>query len=190
MMLAAEYASDMMSEVQLEALGRMLVAFDWSRGGIVVEIGTYHGLTAAYMAHVLRASGHPEVPVVSVDPFERSGPRDAYNAQGDYTAYCATIATQGVGEQCFVVAAPSQQAASIIPATIGVLVIDGNHTYDDCKAELDLYVPKVMHGGFVFIDDDLEEYYPGTVDAISDYFAVLPEMDLLRHGTFATVRVP
>lgn len=188
--LAAEHASGMMSAAQLEALGRMLLDVYWRSGMIAVEIGTYHGGTSAFMAKVLRLAGHPEIPVVAIDPFERSGPADQYNARGAYDAYIRTITEQGVTDQCFAIATWSQQAVSVIPDTIGVLVVDGNHVFEECEAELRLYVPKVVKGGWVFVDDDCPEYYPGVVRAITEFAEVHPEIDVQRCPSHAWFQIP
>ena len=48
---------------------------------------------------------------------------------------------------------------------IGVLVIDGAHHYEAVRADLELYVPKVVPGGYVFLDD-YGPAYPDVIRAI------------------------
>jgi cephalosporin hydroxylase len=165
--LASRYASSMMSAQELTYLAAALALAPWDRQGIVVEIGTYIGQTAAFMAKVLRHLGH-RVPVLSIDPFERFQP-DSLNPQGSYSSYINTILSHDVADVCLVLVAFSEQAAPVVPDRIGVLVVDGSHHYPDVRKDLELYAPKVLPGGIVFVDD-YGGAYPDVRRAVDEYF--------------------
>lgn len=178
--LALEFATGMASAERLRRLGQCVLAFPWERGGAIVEIGTYHGMTAVFLARASQAASR-QPPVISIDPFERSGPVDQYNARGSYEEYCATIQRFGMQEQCIPVATFAKTAAPII-GPIGVLFVDGLHTFEACWADLECYVPKVMPEGWIFVDDYRADYYPGVVDACNQFFAYFPRMRVERHA--------
>src|SRR5437764_15293596 len=73
-------ASEMMDAAELLHLAAALALCEWRPGAIVVEIGTFQGQTAVFLAKVLEALG-VRAPVLSIDPFERARP-DGLNPQG------------------------------------------------------------------------------------------------------------
>lgn len=182
--LAFRHASDMMGEKQLLDIGMLLAMVPWQQGDLVVEIGTYHGRTAAFMAEILRRIGKRHVRVVGIDPFEVGGDGDPANPRGSYSAWRENTALYA--DQCVAIVGFSSQVADVIPAKIGFLLVDGRHAFEDCLADLTLYVPKVKPGGFVFVDDDVERDYPGVVRAIDTYFT---GGDVQRSGMHAVARI-
>jgi cephalosporin hydroxylase len=179
--LALQYASPMMDAGELTYLAAALALAPWDRQGIVVEIGTYIGQTAAFMAKVLRHLGH-RVPVLSIDPFERFQP-DPLNPQGVYSAYLNTILSHEVADVCLPLVAFSQQAAPVVPDRIGLLVVDGSHHYPDVWKDLEYYAPKVLPGGFVFVDDYVEAY-PDVCRAVDEYFTPDRPFTILHRAWF------
>jgi len=159
-------ASDMMDADELLHLAAALAAFDWTRDAIVVEIGAYTGRTTVFMARTLSSLG-ARVPVLSVDAFERTQP-DALNPRGSYAAYMASVQAAGVEDVCLPLAAFSSHALPVVPANIGVLVVDGGHEYSVVRDDLAGYAPKVLPGGFLFADD-YSTAYPGVVRAIDGF---------------------
>lgn len=189
--LAAKHASEMMASNQLTDLGMLLGYVPWQVGDLVVEIGTYHGELAVFLATVLRLVGCKHVPVVSIDPFELAEGGSAANPQGSFGVYRQTLARAKVADQCFAVATFSMQAVDLVPDDkAGLLIVDGHHSYEDCLAELTRYLPKLKPGGFVFVDDVVLRDYPGVVRAVEDYFADKPEWELRRTVTHAVARRP
>jgi hypothetical protein len=185
--LAEAAASDMLDRVELEAIGWLLGSFDWkaSPSAIVVEIGAYVGRTTVFMAQLLGLFGvAPKI--VSIDPFERCTP-DNYNPQGSYSRYMAHLRENGVDRQCMALAAYSEDAAVAVPSSIGVLVIDGWHYYDTVRSDLALYLPKVVAGGFVFVDD-YGPAYPDVVRAVDEFLAVDTEFEVLAKEYYVVLR--
>lgn len=186
--LASRYISLCQSADDLVEIGVLLQSRVWSPGEIVVEIGTYHGHTAAFMATVLRAMGAPFVPVVSIDPFERCQTAETSSeVHGEYIQYA--LRTMELSDQCCCIAAASVQAAQLIPPKIGFLLVDGSHKFQDCLADLTLYVPKVVPGGIVVVDDDAIHQYPGVVKAVDVYFAGWAAGKLDRTGRKAVLKM-
>jgi hypothetical protein len=166
--LALEFGSPMMDSNELLHLAAALATYPWEAGGIVVEIGAYEGRTTIYMARILRLLGR-RVPILSIDPFERAQP-DPLNPQGRYAAYLENITRQGLQDQCLPLVAFSQDAAPVVPDTVGVLVIDGAHHYPAVSRDFALFGPKVLPQGVIFVDD-YAPVYAGVMRAADEYFA-------------------
>jgi hypothetical protein len=179
--LAENAQSEMMDTKRLLHLAATLAACAWGGGAIVVEIGAFAGRTTVFMAEVLRLLGW-RVPILSIDPFERAE-ADSLNPQGIYSAYLETVQGNGVADVCLPLVAFSQDAAPVVPAQVGVLVIDGDHHYPGVSKDLELYAPKVLRGGFIFVDDHAAGY-PDVIRAVDEYFRVGTAFTLLHKSNF------
>lgn len=182
---ADRYSSKMMDDGELRYLAAVTLAFPWTDDALVVEIGSYTGHTAAFVAETLDDAGHPN-PVLSIDPFERV-PHTRKNPQGKYRRYLRTMRERGLEGRCLPLVAYSQDAAAVVPDRIGVLIVDGNHEYESVARDLALYGAKVLPGGFVFIDDHTAAY-PGVVTATAEHLAAHPDFELLHRSYFAILR--
>ena len=49
------------------------------------------------------------------------------------------------------------------------MYIDGNHTYEVFKKDLEGYVPKIKHGGIIS-GHDYCDFWPGVPRALDEYF--------------------
>ena len=161
--LTEEFKSGMMDSSELLHLAGTLALYPWNGDAILVEIGAYIGQTTVFMAKALRLLGK-QAPILSIDPFERAKP-DPINPQGIYSAYLKNTRANHVEDTCLPLVAFSEHAAPVVPEKIGVLVIDGSHRYEDVTKDLKLYVPKLLPGGLVFIDDYVAAY-PGVMRAV------------------------
>lgn len=179
------YASRMMDDGELRYLAAVALAFPWSLEALVVEIGSYAGLTAAFVAETLEAGGHGNH-VLSIDPFERV-PHTRKNPKGKYKRYLRTMQEHGLEDRCLALVAYSQDAAVVVPDRIGLLIIDGNHEYESVARDLALYSPKVLPGGFIFLDD-YTETYPGVVQATNEFLEADTGYELLHQSYFAIVQ--
>lgn len=188
-MWAAEVARvDMLDENELTHLAKTLKAYPWESGDIVVEIGAYHGDTTVFMVRVLEAIGAPVgTGILSIDPFERFT-RDALNPQGSFAAYMNTVKKAGFEDRCLPLVAFSSHAASMVSSNIGVLVVDGDHHYDTARLDLQLFCPKVLPGGYVFVDDLIPQY-PGVIRAVDEYFTPgNPTFEIVTRQNFLIAR--
>lgn len=165
--LSQAYRSGMMDAGELLHLAATIALYPWGQQASVVEIGAYTGRTTVFMAKVLQLLGH-SVPILSVDPFERAIP-DPINPQGVYAEYLKIVKNENLDHLCLPLVAFSEDAAPIVPANIGVLVVDGSHHYPVVSKDFALYAPKVLAGGLIFIDDYVAAY-PGVMRAVDEYF--------------------
>ena len=174
------FGSNMMDSGELAYLAATLAAYPWDGKGIVVEIGAYRGSTSVFMAKVLQHFGH-RVPILSIDPFERVA-RSPTNPQGKYAAYLKTVRKHKMEDVCLPLVALSKDAALVVPATVGVLVVDGGHEHAVVSQDLRDYVPKILPGGFILIDD--YETYAEVTRAVDEYFMNAPEFTIVHRSYF------
>ncbi len=182
---AAEYSSVMMDDAELSCLAGAALSFRWTPDALVVEIGSYEGMTAAFLAECMSDAGHLNH-VVSIDPFERA-PTSPGNPAGKYKAYLRTMHDRGLEDRCMPLVAFSHHAAPVVPDRIGFLIVDGNHDYESVVQDLALFAPKILPGGFIFIDD-YTEAYPGVVRATDEFVANNSDFTLLHRAWFAILQ--
>ena len=182
---AKQDGSGMMDDGELRCLAGVALAFPWQPEALVVEIGSYAGTTAAFVAETLAEAGHDN-PVLSIDPFERvSG--SGLNPQGRYRRYLKTMRSRGLQERCHALVGYSHDVAVAVPDRIGLLIIDGNHEFESVARDLSLYAPKVLPGGFILLDDHTDTY-PGVVRATAEYLQADSRFRLLHQSYFAILQ--
>src|SRR5260370_19013548 len=116
--------------------------------GCIVEIGSFQGKSITYLAAGSDAGAR--VPVYSIDPHTGDG-----DASGSFPAFQRQVARSGLAHLVRPIVATSQQAAIDFDEQIGLLFIDGAHDDASVKLDWDLWVPKVLPGGFVAMHDTL-----------------------------------
>lgn len=111
------------------------------KNGTYVEIGVDQGKSL----YIARQVAKPSVKVYGVDLREDPKVKDTIFIQGD---------------------------SKVLPenwdAKIDVLFIDGDHTYEGCKADMETWIPFVKKNGVVLFHD-CDESSPGVVWAVAEY---------------------
>lgn len=182
---ADEYSSVMMDNAELSCLAGAALAFPWTPDALAVEIGSYEGTTAAFLAESMFDAGHLNH-IISIDPFERA-PTSPGNPAGKYEVYLKTMHDRGLEDRCVPLVAFSHHAAPAVPDRIGFLIVDGNHEFESVQQDLALYAPKVLPGGFIFLDD-YTEAYPGVVRATDEFVEASADFTLLHKSWFAILQ--
>lgn len=54
--------------------------------------------------------------------------------------------------------------------SLDFVYIDGNHQYDSCKKDLELWIPKIKKGGIIAGHDYLAACFMGVVNAVNETF--------------------
>jgi predicted O-methyltransferase YrrM len=121
----------------------------------IVEIGRYNGGST-----LVFALAHPNVPIYSVD----IAPQDDQRLRG-------VLADHEVGDNVHLLVGDSQHGAfaEIRPGSYDLLLIDGDHSYAGCLADLTNWWPGLASGGSVLLHDC---YHGSEVqDAAESFFA-------------------
>ncbi len=123
--------------------------------GRAVEVGSAWGRSTVFLAAgSRRAVGNR---VLAIDPHTGD---DLYLADeglgpmNSYAEFLANLERLGVSEWVEPVVATSADAAASVPREpIRLLFIDGVHTYEGVRDDIEAWVPRVSPGGFVVFDD-------------------------------------
>jgi len=137
-----------------------------------VEIGTYEGSNAHNM---LRTNQKIKM-LYLVDPYEiyakYKNDADPITSMGSSHIEDVFIKAQNklkkYEERLFFIRKYSNDAVNDIPEKIDFIYIDGNHSYDFVKQDIDLFFNKVKDGG-VIGGHDYDESFPGVIKAAKEF---------------------
>lgn len=154
---------------------------------LCVELGVFGGRSLISQAFALRELNHGGV-VVGIDPWRvedaLDGEKDEANRnwwqnnidiESIHRGAMKAIWDHRIEQWAVVVRAASQHAAPVF-GEIGLLLIDANHSEVASMRDVEMWVPKVKSGGYIFADDN---DWPSTRKA----YEKLREMaDVVRVG--------
>jgi MMP 1-O-methyltransferase len=127
-----------------------------------LEIGSFKGRSTVGIAFVTRELGLGSV--VAVDPHTSPATTDP-DLRGQTTSYddfVANLRSAGVLERVEIKRAYSHDMAPDWKDPIRLLWIDGDHTYEGAKADLDMFKPYLVDGAIVAMHDVLGTF-PGAL---------------------------
>lgn len=140
-----------------EACFLMLAAAGAPREGTVLEIGSYKGRSTVALASIVRQYGLGRV--VAVDPHTSPSSTDPdLRAQGKTTSwddFVGNLERAGVRDTVEAHRELSGDLARRWHEPLRLLWIDGDHTYEGARADLDLYRPFLVDGAIVAMHDVL-----------------------------------
>lgn len=135
-----------------------------TRPKTVVEIGTFGGRSAIAMAFALRQNNNGGK-IYCIDPWRLEYAKEGEWSENqkwweqniklaDVHQKCMeAIWSHNIDDWCVVIRAASQHCHELF-RDIGLLLVDGNHSEVASLRDVQLYVPKVISGGYVLADDD------------------------------------
>lgn len=153
--------------------------FDWivlgdiiedTRPGVIIEIGSYEGGTALWMADLVR-SLELDCPVISIDSRDRTkgaGMAGVSFVHGDATD-SAVLA----------------QVKNIARTRQGLVIEDSDHKEHVTERLLELYAPFVAPGCYFIVEDTLCEFtntppFPGPLGAVKRFLQAHPGFKMDR----------
>lgn len=145
---------------------RDAVAHAPQAGAHFVEIGSWKGRSAAFMAVEIVNSGK-QIRFDCVDPWSDGGPDLRHKKEPDlYGQFLRNIAR--VRPVITPVRLPSLTAAGFYPEhSLDFVLIDGSHVYEDVRADILAWLPKIKIGGVLAGDDYA---WPGVKRACDEIF--------------------
>lgn len=143
--------------------------------GTIVEIGSFKGRSTVMLAKV--ASHYGLGPVVAIDPHNLPVLLDrvANPEASSYQDFLNSLRNAGVSEHVESYLAYSSDVAISWQRPIRLLWIDGHHTYEGVKKDLDGFFPHLVSFGVAAIHDALNAF-PGPIRIFVD--------DILRSDKF------
>ena len=129
-----------------------------------LEIGSFKGRSTVGIAYVTRELGFGKV--VAVDPHTSPASTDPdLKRSGQTTSYddfVSNLKTAGVFDRVEIQRAYSHDLARQWKDPLRLLWIDGDHTYEGAKADLDMFKPFLADGAIVAMHDVLGTF-PGAL---------------------------
>jgi len=159
----AAAASGYIGETELRGLLMLAAAAPVAAGRpeVMVEIGSFKGKSAVALATFAQQRGLP--PLVSIDPHTAPSVTDpGLPETSSFEAFTAALAAAGVSQQVEVHRQRSQEAAVGWQRPIGLLWIDGDHTWEGARSDFDLFSPFLVPGAFVALHDSLH-FFEGPI---------------------------
>lgn len=129
----------------------------------IVEIGSWEGKSTVYISNGSKAGNNAHI--FAVDP--HTGPEQSIrNEVWTYDVFMKNIAGGGAGELVTPIVKFSKDAARDFNKPVGLIFIDGGHTYEAVKIDFDSWCPKVVEGGVIAFHDSLK--YDGPRQLLSE----------------------
>ena len=128
---------------------------------IGVEIGVAFGVNALSMCQTLNMKK-----LFLIDPYLPY--EDDNKTVTAYLNAYPLVQTKLLGFNVEFILKKSEHAINNIPNNLDFVYIDGNHTYEFAKKDLNLYYPKIKNGG-VLAGHNFEINYPGVVKAVLEF---------------------
>ena len=153
------------------------LSYAGSVAGDVIEIGSWQGRSTIALAQGCADSDNGVVH--AIDTFLGNPGNEAMYVVGAEDRsdlepnFRRNIAAAGLTDRVTVYAKSSADAVAEVAAAVNgvrMMYIDGEHSYDAVKEELELYAPLLSPGGLLTFDD-YSTRYPGVVDAIHEHLA-------------------
>jgi MMP 1-O-methyltransferase len=188
---AAEAARGFMPPAEGLALYRAAAAY--AAAGPVLEIGTYCGKSAIYLACAARQAGQVVVTVDHHHGSEENQPGWEYHDASlvdprtgrldTLPHFRATLAGLGMDEDVIAIVGRSADVARLWRAPLGMLFIDGGHTEAAAQSDYEGWAPLVAPGGALAIHD----VFPDPADGGQAPYHIY--LRALASGAFTEVAV-
>jgi len=158
--------------------------------GDVVEIGSWQGRSASFLARAVKNSGNGKF--YAIDHFKGNvGKENLYIVEkqdlSDLKAsFCKNMENIGLLDSVVLLDMSSNQAAEELKDNnIRFLFVDGDHTKEGVRKDIDLFFPKLTAGSII-VFDDFQEGFPGLVSAVDEF---LEEMSFSKMMTYKNTLV-
>ena len=140
-------------------------------GGVIVEIGSFMGLSSIVMGHSLFEQNNIDARIYCIDAWEGSEEHqemDVIKSRELYDVFLENINGADIGYFIYPIRKWSTEAfEDFEDLSIDLLFVDGDHSFEGCYADLKNFFPKMKHGGIIIGHDYMEEW--GVPDAVKKF---------------------
>lgn len=148
--------------------------------GSIVEIGSFQGKSTVCLGLGSLCLTTTKRPIYAIDPFDhemytgwiREYEQKRVNSYFD--SFWANIKNAGLEHMVIPIRKLSHQAYQDCPKSIAALFIDGDHSYQGVKHDIDHYVSRVISGGYIAFHDYTNTNEPGVKKAV-DELCMMPD---------------
>jgi len=157
---------------------------------VYVEIGVFGGSSLFPVACALKFLG--DGVIIGVDPWDKKETTkylhlkddaesyrwwDTVNLDRVYYSYLSFIKRFELEDFCITMKTVSEKATAKINSPIDILYLDGNHSENCSKQDVELYLPKVRDGGYIWMNDTLWTTRQDAVDLLLESCDVIKIID-------------
>ena len=140
-------------------------------GDVFVEIGCYLGRSGCFFGDALRTTGK-RVTLLCVDVWPAQF--DFQDGSGTvieapFETFLANVRQCRLTKIIVPLRCESLRAAQFVTNNLAAVFIDGEHDYDNCKADIAAWMPKVRQGG-ILAGHDFSATFPGVEKAVREAF--------------------
>lgn len=169
----SKIASNIQGMISIES-GRFLycLCMMQSKQGDVVEIGSWQGRSTAFLAQAVKDSRNGTLFAidhfqgnVGKEHFYQVGKKDLSDLKGNFEDNMKHAGVEGIVN---LLDMPNNKAKEqIADKSIRFLFIDGDHTEDGVKRDIELFLP-LLSKGSLLVFDDYSKQFPGVVDIVNN----------------------
>lgn len=138
-------------------------------GDFIVEVGSFLGKSACYLAQRIKDSGK-DVTLLCVDKWPTS-----WTSEGGVTTdqpfenFTSNVRQCGLSNYIVPIRTSSKLASKLLCNDLSAVFIDASHVYDDVKDDIACWKPKIREGGLI-AGHDFGNTYPGVAKAVKEAF--------------------
>jgi predicted O-methyltransferase YrrM len=125
----------------LEGRSLYALARDGPGEGAIVEIGSSSGRSTICLARGSKAAGRELVYAIDL------------HIRGTQDAFERNLRRFRVDDWVVPVVEPSDSVAAVPTGAVRLLFVDGDHTYERVKGDIEAWLPRIAPGGVVVFDD-------------------------------------
>ena len=149
-----------------------------ARGGVIVEVGTFHGKSTVALA--LGAQAGAKAKVYGVDPFVTFvGSFGRTFTPAEKITLFQNLLLAGVAEHVWLLQTTSERAARGFDEPIALLWVDGDHSYDGVRRDFAAWAPHVAAGGILAFHDSISPRL-GVARFLDELLGASDEYERLR----------
>lgn len=145
-------------------------------GSSFVEVGSWKGMSSAYMA-VEIANSNKDISFYCVDSWEGSIEHERYNIDTS-NLYDIFLDNMSPLKKYFKALKSSslQAAKQFEDESLDFVFIDASHEYEDVRDDIRAWFPKVKKGGIIAGHDYTNKDFPGVMKAVGEFFGNVTTM--------------
>ena len=151
--------------------------------GVIVEIGSWKGRSTVWLAAGAHRAGQR---VYAIDPHRDSREDPTANT---FSEFLENLRRAGVSDVVEPMVMTSAEAAAVIREPVELLFIDGDHTTEGVKRDVDLWLPRLVSGGVLMMHDVGAITYVGPRRAFRHMVCWNPSFEgIARIGSMGVAR--
>lgn len=131
--------------------------------GVIVEIGSHRGRSAAYMA----SAAKPSVTIYCIDVWDNPRHERFVSEDVDYREFWDFLKRMGLNSNIVALRGESEMFSRAWQYGVDLLFIDGDHSYKGVSSDYECWYPHVRDEGVIAFHD-YHKNWPGVIKFIDE----------------------